>query len=75
MEREHSIQSYKGAAIWADFAWIRILERKQDNFEIEKEEFNAFIDMMAQLIQKYGNRILNDIADGTEKEKNNEQRR
>ena len=49
------------------------MNNKQDNFEIEKEGFNAFIDMMAQLIQKYGNRVLNDIADETEK--NNVQRR
>jgi len=39
----------------------------------EKENFNAFVDMMAQLIQKYGNRVLNNTNAETEKE--SEQRR
>ncbi|MDE6585147.1 MAG: hypothetical protein K2K80_00500 [Clostridia bacterium] len=39
----------------------------------EKENFNAFIDMMAQLIQKYGQSVLNDTV--TETEEENEQRR
>jgi len=39
----------------------------------EKENFDAFIDMMAQLIQKYGQSVLNDTT--TETEKDNEQRR
>ncbi|MDE7265571.1 MAG: hypothetical protein K2N52_04785 [Clostridia bacterium] len=39
----------------------------------EKENFNAFIDMMAQLIQKYGQSVLKDTA--TETEEVNEQRR
>ncbi|MDE6441977.1 MAG: hypothetical protein K2L12_04390 [Clostridia bacterium] len=39
----------------------------------EKENFNAFIDMMAQLIQKYGQSVLNDTAQETEEV--NEQRR
>lgn len=28
----------------------------------EKENFNAFVDMMAQLIKKYGDKVLNDTA-------------
>ncbi|MFQ9737141.1 MAG: hypothetical protein ACLR06_05085 [Christensenellaceae bacterium] len=39
----------------------------------EKGNFNAFIDMMAQLIKKYGNAVLNDTKAKTEK--NNESRR
>ncbi|MBD5585707.1 MAG: hypothetical protein HDQ88_11545 [Clostridia bacterium] len=43
------------------------------NTNKEKENFNAFIDMMAQLIQKYGQSVLNDTA--TEMEEANEQGR
>jgi hypothetical protein len=39
----------------------------------EKENFNAFIDMMAQLIQKYGQSVLKDAT--TEMEEADEQRR
>lgn len=39
----------------------------------EKENFDAFIDMMAQLIQKYGQSVLNNATIETEEE--NEQRR
>lgn len=39
----------------------------------EKDDFNAFIDTMAQLIKKYGDKILNVAS--TDTEKKNESRR
>jgi len=42
------------------------------NSNKEKENFNAFIDMMAQLIQKYGQNVLNNAT--TQTEEVNEQR-
>jgi len=41
--------------------------------EKEKDNFNAFIDTMAQLIKKYGDKILNVAS--TDTEKKNESRR
>jgi len=50
-----------------------ITNQTTTNQNKEKENFNAFIDMMAQLIQKYGQNLLKDTV--TETEEANEQRR
>jgi hypothetical protein len=54
------------------------LNKKQNTFsnyirDKEKDNYNAFIDTMAQLIKKYGDKILNVAS--IDMEKNNESSR
>ena len=54
------------------------MKKKQNTFnnlieDKETDKFNAFIDTMAQLIKKYGDKVLNVAS--TDTEKKNESRR